>query len=127
MDTVGGVKIHPPLQLGDFEIGFYSFLVPVQRISVFPALDVDMGRHVYQMPRIRDQFAQVIARQQLTPVYHRNGASYAISRACLLDQRSIMGRRASAVVTDEPLVSIDTLEDFEAVERALAARDGDDA
>jgi CMP-N,N'-diacetyllegionaminic acid synthase len=64
----------------------------------------------------------VIARQQLSPVYHRNGAAYAITRECLLGQRSILGKNASAVVLDEPLVSIDTLEDFEAVESALRAR-----
>lgn len=64
----------------------------------------------------------VIARQQLAPVFHRNGASYAIARQCLLEQRSILGANASAVVVDEPLVSIDTLEDFAAVEAALEAR-----
>jgi hypothetical protein len=63
-----------------------------------------------------------VARQQLEPVYHRNGAAYAITRECLLGQRSILGKRASAVVVDEPMLSIDTEADFAAVERALAAR-----
>lgn len=66
--------------------------------------------------------AAVIARQQLSPIFHRNGASYAITRQCLLEQHSILGEHASAVVLDEPLVSIDTLEDFAAVEAALEAR-----
>ena len=65
---------------------------------------------------------RVIARQQLSPVYHRNGASYAITRDCLLVQQSILGKNASAVVTLEHLVSIDTLEDFEVVESVLRAR-----
>jgi CMP-N,N'-diacetyllegionaminic acid synthase len=52
--------------------------------------------------------ARIIARQQLTPVYHRNGVAYAITRQCLLDQKSIKGARTGAVVIDEPLVNIDT-------------------
>lgn len=52
--------------------------------------------------------ATVIARQQLKPVYHRNGIAYAMTRACLLDQRSIKGRRAGALVVEGEHVSIDT-------------------
>lgn len=64
----------------------------------------------------------IIARQQLTPLYYRNGAAYAITRECLLDQKSILGTRTGAVVVDEPVVSIDTLEDFARVEEVLRAR-----
>ncbi len=70
---------------------------------------------------------EVVARQQLEPVYHRNGAAYAITHECLLSQRSILGKNASAVVLDEPMLSIDTLEDFEAVEHVLRAREGEAA
>jgi CMP-N,N'-diacetyllegionaminic acid synthase len=65
--------------------------------------------------------SEVIARQQLVPVYHRNGACYAIARECLLSQRSILGKNAGAVVIDGPMLSIDTLEDFEAVEALLGS------
>ena len=54
------------------------------------------------------QGAQIIARQQLTPVYHRNGAAYAMTRQCLIDQKTIKGQKTSAVVIEEPLISIDT-------------------
>jgi len=54
---------------------------------------------------------QVIARQQLTPVYHRNGLAYAVTRQCLLDQDTMIGENASAVIVDEDLVNIDTLDD----------------
>jgi CMP-N-acetylneuraminic acid synthetase len=64
----------------------------------------------------------IIARQQLTPTYFRNGAAYAITRSCLLEQRTILGARSGAVVIDEPMVSIDTLEDFDTVERILKER-----
>lgn len=63
--------------------------------------------------------SKIIARQQLTPVYHRNGAAYAISRDCLANKKSIKGDNTSFVVIDEELVSIDTPFDFEFVEYML--------
>jgi CMP-N,N'-diacetyllegionaminic acid synthase len=76
-------------------------------------LTVDGGRLDYFDPRGRS----IVARQQLTPVYHRNGAAYAFTRACLLEQKSILGAKAGAVVIDDPLVNIDTVADFEELER----------
>jgi CMP-N,N'-diacetyllegionaminic acid synthase len=55
---------------------------------------------------------KVIARQQLPPVYHRNGIAYAISRECLVDQKSIIGINASAIVIDGQIVNIDNEEDI---------------
>jgi CMP-N,N'-diacetyllegionaminic acid synthase len=52
--------------------------------------------------------AQIIARQQLKPVYHRNGVAYAIRRACLVDKKSIKGDKTGAVIIDEPVANIDT-------------------
>jgi CMP-N,N'-diacetyllegionaminic acid synthase len=62
----------------------------------------------------------IIARQQLDPVYHRNGAAYAFTRECLLEQKTIMGARTAAVVIDEPMISIDTIEDFARIEQLLS-------
>jgi len=50
----------------------------------------------------------IVARQQLDTLYHRNGAAYAMTRQCLLEQATIMGKRTSAVVIEEPMISIDT-------------------
>lgn len=63
--------------------------------------------------------SSIIARQQLAPVYHRNGAAYAVTRDCLLGQGTIKGARTAAVVLNEPMISIDTLDDFALVERHL--------
>ena len=52
--------------------------------------------------------AQIIARQQLRQLYYRNGVAYAITRQCLLEQRSIKGRRSGAVVLGGLQVNIDT-------------------
>jgi CMP-N-acetylneuraminic acid synthetase len=56
--------------------------------------------------------ADIIARQQLKPTYHRNGVAYAISRECLIDKKSIKGDDTSFVVIDDLLVNIDTEFDF---------------
>lgn len=82
-------------------------------------LALDGDRLVFHHP----SGAVIIARQQLEPVYHRDGAAYAISRECLLCQKSILGKNASAVILDEPMVSIDSEEDFEIVEAVLRERD----
>lgn len=52
--------------------------------------------------------ATIIARQQLQPVYHRNGIAYAFTRDCLLDQKTIMGARTGSVLIEGPVVNIDT-------------------
>ena len=59
-----------------------------------------------------DRGSAIIARQQLTPVYHRNGVAYAISRACLLDQRTIKGERTGVVVLPGEHLSIDSPSDL---------------
>lgn len=77
------------------------------------------GRLDYFDPR----GAGIVARQQLEPVYHRNGVAYALTRECLLEQRSLLGRRAAAVIVDEPLVNIDTHDDLALADALLRERD----
>jgi CMP-N-acetylneuraminic acid synthetase len=62
----------------------------------------------------------IIARQQLTPLYHRNGAAYVLTRSCLIEQGTIKGARAGAVIVDEPLVNIDTPLDLKLCEFLLS-------
>jgi CMP-N-acetylneuraminic acid synthetase len=69
---------------------------------------------------------QIIARQQLVPVYHRNGVAYAIRRSCLLEQKSIKGERTGALVLKGNLVSIDTYWDFELAEFISSKQQKDD-
>jgi len=51
---------------------------------------------------------KIIARQQLKPTYHRDGVCYAITRDCLLDQKSIRGDKPGFEVVKEQMVNIDT-------------------
>lgn len=63
---------------------------------------------------------EIIARQQLDPVYHRNGIAYAITRECLIGQKTLKGARTGALVLDGQFVSIDTEWDIALVEYILA-------
>lgn len=67
--------------------------------------------------------ARIIARQQLTPVYHRNGIAYAITRDCLEEQNSIKGAKAGALVIAGETVNIDTEFDLRLAELLLPAFD----
>ena len=75
-------------------------------------LTLDSGTIDYYDPN----GSQIIARQQLTPVYHRNGVAYVMTRNCLLESKSIMGKRTGALLLDEHLVSIDTMWDLKLAE-----------
>lgn len=66
--------------------------------------------------------SKIKARQQLTALYHRNGAAYAITRDCIINQKSIKGGKASAVIIDDPMINIDTLHDFKLAELILSGR-----
>lgn len=84
---------------------------PLKQLTVGP--DGALG---YWDPR----GGQIIARQQLSPVYHRNGIAYAMTRDCLVRQRTIMGERSAALIVADEHVSIDTEHDIALVERLLA-------
>ena len=56
--------------------------------------------------------ANIIARQQLKPTYHRNGIAYAVTRECLLEQSTVIGANCRALVIDRPVVNIDTPSDL---------------
>lgn len=66
--------------------------------------------------------AKIVARQQLKPVYHRNGIAYAISRDCLVHQKTILGRKTAGLLVPDVHVSIDTPWDMALVEFILASR-----
>lgn len=52
--------------------------------------------------------ANIIARQQLTPVYHKNGVAYAITRDCIINKKSIKGDKTSFILINEIMANIDT-------------------
>ena len=61
----------------------------------------------------------IIARQQLNQIYHRNGIAYALSRECLLNQKALLGKNSSAYIIEDSSISIDTLQDINKVSKLL--------
>ncbi|MEO9877000.1 MAG: acylneuraminate cytidylyltransferase family protein [Anderseniella sp.] len=86
---------------------------PLKQLSVG-----EEGRLTYYDP----SGAEIVARQQLRPVYHRNGIAYAITRDCIIHQKSIKGSQAGALVVEGNLPNIDTETDFEWAEFLLSRR-----
>jgi len=84
--------------------------------AVWTVSETDSKAHPLKQLTIKDnklgyfdpKGAQIVARQELGKLYHRNGVAYVISRSCLIDQKSIMGERTGALLIDGPLISIDT-------------------
>ena len=74
-----------------------------------------MGKIDYYDP----EGARIVARQELEPVYHRNGIAYALTRQCLMEQNSLKGENAGSLICDGHFVSIDTEWDFELTEYVL--------
>ena len=64
--------------------------------------------------------SKIIARQELDPVYHRNGVAYAFTRSCLLEHKTIKGPRTGAYVVAGENVSIDTEEDIDLIKFILS-------
>ena len=63
--------------------------------------------------------AEIIARQQLTPVYHRNGIVYAMRRDCLLNDGPWLPENSSAIIISGSVVNIDTEQDLIDAEELL--------
>ena len=60
---------------------------------------------------------KIIARQQLKPIFHRNGICYVMTRKCLLEYKNIKGINSGFVEIDGNHISIDTEEDLLKVEK----------
>ncbi len=116
-----------PLRKGSDVSGAIRMLVDGGYDSVWSVSESDTKAHPLKQLIIRDnemsywdsRGADIIARQQLEPVYHRNGVVYAITRSCLIDQKSIKGSRAGAYIVEGNNISIDTELDIDLIEFLL--------
>ena len=119
-----------PLRTPDHVLRVLEKIVNENLDSVWTVTESDLKFHPLKALTITDgrmdyfdaRGSQIIARQQLTPVYHRNGLAYAMTRSCLIDQKKIMGKKAGAIIVNETLVNIDTQEDFDRLEKILLDR-----
>jgi len=70
--------------------------------------------------------AQVVARQQLAPLWHRNGIAYAIRRSTL-EAGLLMGARTGAAIIEGPVANIDDALDLAWAEFLLEREQGGSA
>ncbi|MFQ5566454.1 MAG: cytidylyltransferase domain-containing protein [Paracoccaceae bacterium] len=125
-DIVVMLQPTSPLRKPEHVIGTVEMLVQGGWDAVWTVSESDSKAHPLKQLTIEQASGRlgyydpagktIIARQQLTPVYHRNGVAYAITRACLLEQQTIMGARTGAFLIDGPTISIDTERDIELCE-----------
>jgi CMP-N-acetylneuraminic acid synthetase len=116
-DVVGALRM---LVEGDWD-AVWTVSPTDSKAHPLKQLVVEAGRLDWWDPK----GAAIAARQQLTPVYHRNGVAYAISRRCLVDGGSLMGPRTGAYVIEGETVSIDTLWDLELAELLQRRREAE--
>jgi CMP-N,N'-diacetyllegionaminic acid synthase len=127
-DVVVMLQPTSPLRTAEMVSGAIRMLVEGDWDSVWTVSKTDSKAHPLKQLTIfggaLDYYdrrgAEIVARQQLEPVYHRNGIAYAITRDCLLGQKSIRGQRCGALVVEGEHVSIDTEWDLALVEMLLS-------
>ncbi|MDH3868463.1 MAG: acylneuraminate cytidylyltransferase family protein [Desulfuromonadales bacterium] len=120
-DIVVMLQPTSPLRQAEHVVGTINMLIDGDWDAVWTVSETDSKNHPLKQLTVKDgrldyydpAGKQIIARQQLMPVYHRNGVAYAIRRSCLLDQKSISGERTGAFVLEGDLISIDTYWDLE--------------
>jgi CMP-N,N'-diacetyllegionaminic acid synthase len=115
-----------PLRRPEDVLATINKLIDEQLDSTWTVSETDSKGHPFKQLVIgknnsldyydKENGQKIIARQQLVPVFHRNGIAYAITRSCLLNKKSIHGDAWAGVIIDRPCVSIDTEFDFKLTE-----------
>ena len=113
-----------PLRTKQHVIDSIEFLVENNYDSVWTVSETDSKCHPLKQLIINGgvlcyydkKGKEIIARQQLNPVYHRNGISYVIRRKVLINQKSLMGEKPGACIVEGDHISIDTEKDFKIIE-----------
>jgi CMP-N,N'-diacetyllegionaminic acid synthase len=123
-DIVVMLQPTSPLRRPEHVIQAIEMLVNEQWDAVWTLSETDSKSHPLKQLTVNagrldyydEKGKQIIARQQLSPVYHRNGVAYAMTRSSLLEEKSIMGKRTGGLILEEHLVSIDTMWDLKLAE-----------
>ncbi|WP_413682940.1 cytidylyltransferase domain-containing protein [Prochlorococcus sp. MIT 1011] len=92
--------------------------------SVLTISETDTKSHplkqlIYQDGKIKfydERGSKIVARQELSPVYHRNGIAYAIKKSALIKKETLISSNTGAVLVNENCISIDTEFDLEFTE-----------
>jgi CMP-N,N'-diacetyllegionaminic acid synthase len=93
-----------------------SKFIKTKAESVWTVSETDSKGHPYKQLVIEDDTIdffdkrgrEIIARQELTATYHKNGIAYVISRDCLINKKSIEGDKCIPFLVDGYVSNIDT-------------------
>ncbi len=99
-------------------------IVDEKKNSVWSISETDSKYHPYKQLLINknklnffSNFGnKIIARQQLSKIYHRNGAVYAISRNYLINKKKIIGKNTGYIISKNYMTSIDNKFDIKYLE-----------
>jgi len=120
-DVIVMLQPTSPLRTKEHIIDSIEMLVNNNYDSVWTVSETDSKSHPLKQLTITDgvldyyddKGKDIIARQQLQPVYHRNGITYAIKRQTLLIEKTITGKSCGALICVGDFISIDTERDLE--------------
>jgi CMP-N,N'-diacetyllegionaminic acid synthase len=127
-DVVVMLQPTSPLRTGANVEQCVALLLEKQWRAVWSVSETDPSCHPRKQLTLRDGELdfyeaggdQVVARQELSQVFHRNGVCYALTRDGLLDATSLWSPgKTSAVVITGQHISIDTVEDLAQVEKII--------
>ena len=130
-DVIVMLQPTSPLRRKEHVVETMEKLVHENWDAVWTVSETDAKHHpLKQLTLEADQLSyydvkgdQIIARQQLSPVYHRNGVAYAITRDCLVERETIKGPKTGGLLLEGHFVSIDTMWDLQLAE-FIAEQDG---
>ena len=100
--------------------------------AVWSVSEVDLKYHPYKQLKVTDNHlleyfdvngVNIIARQQLTPTYYRNGAAYVFSRHSCFAFNHTLATKTSFYVVPEHQISIDSIEDLKIVSEIIKRRE----
>ena len=125
-DLVVMIQPTSPLRLPEHIVECIKLLIEKNYDSVWTISQTDLKFHPLKQLVIDEkgkfeyfssESSKIIARQQLKPVFHRNGICYVITRSCLLEHKNIKGKNSGFLKIDGQHISIDTEDDLLKVEK----------
>jgi CMP-N-acetylneuraminic acid synthetase len=125
-DVIIMLQVTSPLRKVSDVQNCIKTLINKKRESVWTVSEVDKKYHPLKQLILNDEKlkyyskngSKIIARQQLSKTYIRNGAAYAFTRNCLLKNR-ILTDKSSAIILRTKQISIDTIKDLTTVKNLL--------
>ncbi len=100
-----------------------AFTVTVVDTKFHPAKQFRLEDASATARRVCPDWPDPAYRQSLKPTCIRNGAAYAFRTQMFLRERSVLGPNPHAVIIREPMVNIDTPEDWKLAEQMILARE----